>query len=74
MRDYYIRWSERAPGYVREIPLGIYGGHSSEAAIQRAGREWGLERDLLIAEVLPGATSARDPRPSFPSALGPSSV
>jgi hypothetical protein len=75
MADSVIHWSERAPDQVREIPLGIYSGRSPEAAISRAGREWSLADDCLIAEALPGASRgqrrgspvlAPSPRPGRP--------
>lgn len=68
MDDYFIRWNDSSPSDVREIPLGIYSGHSPAAAISRAGREWTLADDLLSAEPL---LAAGTPRPSLPSAPGP---
>lgn len=74
MGDYYIRWSEGAPGHVREIPLGIYAGPSADAAIGRAGREWTLDIDSLIADPLPQAARGGVQPGPVPSPLGSLSV
>jgi hypothetical protein len=74
MGDYYIRWSEGSPGRVREIPLGIYAGPSAEAAIGRAGREWSLDIDSLIADPLPQAARVSVQQGPVPSLLGSLSV